>query len=379
MQRIEGPTATPENQFTEGNPAINEPATVVSAKWLNDVQEELAQTVELGGVTLDSAKKNQTGDFITNSNVPVNLVAGFKVAPVTSIVPAVDGDILGTAWLFNDGLAAGSANPVLPNFYINTISNNLEIEGLATAAGDYFELTYIDLDLNEAGNSYSQDTAFQQRSSSANFPNSVMTKCCNATVYNAGVAVSIEVFGQAANTVVHSEVPIINNGETKQALLIEKDTTGAGFLKYTIRITLNQPGNFFIQLGGVGAFLGRNKLPPFNLSAPDAIEKTQAGKFYQTGSFGKASIPCVFFVNPLNLARGFCSFPMPTDAAADTITITNLVVDSLKHGQPIVTAAAPTIIIDSIFSNGFAFRVLDNEAVAYDFLDVSFDYELWRN
>ena len=41
MHRIDTSTATPDNKFTEGDPAVPVAATTVSAAWLNAVQEEL--------------------------------------------------------------------------------------------------------------------------------------------------------------------------------------------------------------------------------------------------------------------------------------------------------------------------------------------------
>ena len=65
MDRINTPTATEDRKFTEGNPDQGVPATVVTADWLNDVQEELANFVLGLGLELDSEAQNQliTGLF----------------------------------------------------------------------------------------------------------------------------------------------------------------------------------------------------------------------------------------------------------------------------------------------------------------------------
>ena len=47
------------NNFTDGDPATNTPATVVDAKWLNNVQSELVNIVESSGIVLDPADKFQ--------------------------------------------------------------------------------------------------------------------------------------------------------------------------------------------------------------------------------------------------------------------------------------------------------------------------------
>ena len=59
MHRIDTSTATPGNRFTEGDPAIPLPATVVSADWLNAVQEELVAVVTGAGLELDKAENDQ--------------------------------------------------------------------------------------------------------------------------------------------------------------------------------------------------------------------------------------------------------------------------------------------------------------------------------
>lgn len=50
MHRIDGPGAV-NSLFTEGDPTVPQMATVVSAAWLNDVQENLVRTIEAAGIT----------------------------------------------------------------------------------------------------------------------------------------------------------------------------------------------------------------------------------------------------------------------------------------------------------------------------------------
>lgn len=59
MHRIDTPTATSDNRFTEGDPTIPVAATVVSADWLNAVQEELAAVITGAGLELDKADDAQ--------------------------------------------------------------------------------------------------------------------------------------------------------------------------------------------------------------------------------------------------------------------------------------------------------------------------------
>lgn len=59
MHRIDGPGATGGNLFTEGNPALGIPATVVTDDWANDVQEEIVNVIEDQGITLVKGTQDQ--------------------------------------------------------------------------------------------------------------------------------------------------------------------------------------------------------------------------------------------------------------------------------------------------------------------------------
>ena len=59
MHRIDTSTATSDGLFTEGDPLVPTPATVVSADWLNSVQEELAAIVTNAGLELQKADNTQ--------------------------------------------------------------------------------------------------------------------------------------------------------------------------------------------------------------------------------------------------------------------------------------------------------------------------------
>lgn len=51
MHRIDGPGATVDKKFTEGDPAGGVQATVVTDDWLNDVQENIMKVLSAAGVT----------------------------------------------------------------------------------------------------------------------------------------------------------------------------------------------------------------------------------------------------------------------------------------------------------------------------------------
>lgn len=59
MHRIDVPSATVDNKFTEGSPTGGIPATTVAADWLNDLQENVCKAVEGAGLTLDKGNYDQ--------------------------------------------------------------------------------------------------------------------------------------------------------------------------------------------------------------------------------------------------------------------------------------------------------------------------------
>jgi len=76
MHRIDGPGATVDNKFTEGDPVGGVQATLVGAAWLNDVQENVMAVLVAAGVAptkgraadlLDSIKKLAPGRLLRKS------------------------------------------------------------------------------------------------------------------------------------------------------------------------------------------------------------------------------------------------------------------------------------------------------------------------
>lgn len=59
MHRIDGPGATVDNKFTDGDPVGGIQATIVTDDWLNDVQEELMSVLTAGAVVPVKGTQNQ--------------------------------------------------------------------------------------------------------------------------------------------------------------------------------------------------------------------------------------------------------------------------------------------------------------------------------
>jgi hypothetical protein len=59
MHRIDGPGATVDNKFTDGDPVGGVPATLVTDDWLNDMQEELMSLLTAAAITPVKGTQNQ--------------------------------------------------------------------------------------------------------------------------------------------------------------------------------------------------------------------------------------------------------------------------------------------------------------------------------
>jgi hypothetical protein len=94
MHRIDGPGATVDNKFTEGDPAGGVQATVVTDDWLNDVQENVM------GVLTAASIAPIKGDYTQLATAIMSIIAG-----------ATDG-IAGAASNLR-GSATGTTAPVL--------------------------------------------------------------------------------------------------------------------------------------------------------------------------------------------------------------------------------------------------------------------------
>ena len=73
MDKIDHATATLDQEFTEGNPQTAVKPTVVTAKWLNGIQNELANFIQSRGITLDAEDETQLIQALDLLNESANL------------------------------------------------------------------------------------------------------------------------------------------------------------------------------------------------------------------------------------------------------------------------------------------------------------------
>lgn len=82
MQRISGSTTTTDAQgrraFRDDDPDNAVPGTIVSATWLNTIQEELCAIVEKSGGTLDAANTSQLYNILLGRQNDVPALADFR-------------------------------------------------------------------------------------------------------------------------------------------------------------------------------------------------------------------------------------------------------------------------------------------------------------
>ena len=75
MHRIDGPGATAESLFTEGDADKDIPVTTVTGDWLNAIQEEIAGVIVGAGIALSKRDNGQLAAAITALMASCTLVS----------------------------------------------------------------------------------------------------------------------------------------------------------------------------------------------------------------------------------------------------------------------------------------------------------------
>lgn len=94
MHRIDGPAAAPGGFFTEGDPSVGTPATVVTDDWMNAVQAEIESVITATGTALskpDNAQMLAAIRALIAVAVPSGTVQAFARAAAPSGWLACDG------------------------------------------------------------------------------------------------------------------------------------------------------------------------------------------------------------------------------------------------------------------------------------------------
>lgn len=146
MHRIDVPSATVDNQFTEGSPAGGIPATTVAATWLNDLQENVCEVIEGAGITLVKGDSTQLLDAIqqlagegslplilnsangylklpveTAGGVPLTLIINWLTLNTSSNTSGVFPQAYTTINLFT---GAGEVTEASGNYYFADVANS---------------------------------------------------------------------------------------------------------------------------------------------------------------------------------------------------------------------------------------------------------------
>lgn len=143
MHRIDGPGATEDGRFTDGNPAAGIPPTIVTDDWANAVQEEIVGVITGAGIALDKQQNNQlalaigrlivdalpglataddaglvrvgAGLSVDAEGVLIATGSGSAVPAANAIVKALATGKIDSGWLDFSQLFAGSGWARLPN------------------------------------------------------------------------------------------------------------------------------------------------------------------------------------------------------------------------------------------------------------------------
>lgn len=129
MFRIDSDGATIDNRFTEGNPALSIPATVVSDEWANHVQEEIVKVIEENDIVLSKANEGQLNEAILEFFLRGGRKESLKQALANNTSNA---DV--TGFLMNKTTSRGKA--FIWHIERRTDSGNVQEMGISFAAYD---------------------------------------------------------------------------------------------------------------------------------------------------------------------------------------------------------------------------------------------------
>ena len=116
MHRIDGPGATVDNRFTDGDPVGGVQATMVTDDWANDVQEELISILADQGIAPVKGTQNQiltaikaiAAAYATVPQATTTVLGGGKTASASDALVGTSALLLMTPAAFNGAAASES-------------------------------------------------------------------------------------------------------------------------------------------------------------------------------------------------------------------------------------------------------------------------------
>jgi hypothetical protein len=129
---VPGAVGSQVGYFTEGNPGLGVEPAVVSADWLNAVQEELAAVIEGAGLVLDKTSRTQLKQALTalaggaGSGLLTKAFANTGYT-VTAAAPVVGWNTVGGNCVQNLPAAAGVAGQIFTIYKSSVDANTVTI------------------------------------------------------------------------------------------------------------------------------------------------------------------------------------------------------------------------------------------------------------
>ncbi|MTI13373.1 hypothetical protein [Sansalvadorimonas verongulae] len=100
MHRIDGEGATNDNRFTSGNPQSGVPATVITADWLNAVQEEIVNVI--GANNLQKGKFTQLVEAINDMQASREVgKLGFRICDPNNLPSLAPNELVPAGQILN--------------------------------------------------------------------------------------------------------------------------------------------------------------------------------------------------------------------------------------------------------------------------------------
>lgn len=207
MKKIDHPTATPDGEFSPGDPDSGQLPTVVTADWLTILQSEITNTIESQGIQLDGGNSDQLREAIEaiaagtggtgSAGFGNQLLNGtFNVWQRGTTFEIVGGDAAYTADRWVARRTDGSSQPTtierVPfEFDANDAGSQIPLVGFARyamrVAGNYTGSVTLEQRVEEPLKFVGQAVTFSLFAKREGFPGTYNVTAALTLVYNDGV------------------------------------------------------------------------------------------------------------------------------------------------------------------------------------------------